>query len=385
MQRTAEWTTGGRPLRDAELAGRVADAVARAHQVVGDAPADGAPWTPAEIEAAEARIDEVTAALLAGGGAHGALLVELRDLRAELGARRAAQRLEAVSGLQKALEKLRGVASFDRLMQRAPEVIVTHLGFDRVIISRVEERLWIPVNVHVRGDPEWAERILAAAAGHTQPLDRMVIETEMVRRRGPVLVRDVQERQDVHLPIASTSDSRSYAAAPIMPEGSVIGFLHADHYLSRRHPDEFDRDLLFAFAEAFGLVVERTVLSGRLRAQGDRVRSLAASLEGVIEELRDAEVRLEGAPAPTGEAAVRRAPAPPADHRLASLLTTRELEVTRLLANGASNAEIANRLVISEGTVKSHVKQILRKLRAANRAEAASKYVRLVGLPPRPG
>ena len=37
-----------------------------------------------------------------------------------------------------------------------------------------------------------------------------------------------------------------------------------------------------------------------------------------------------------------------------------------------------NRLVISEGTVKSHVKHILRKLRAANRAEAVSRYMRLL-------
>ena len=39
--------------------------------------------------------------------------------------------------------------------------------------------------------------------------------------------------------------------------------------------------------------------------------------------------------------------------------------------------QIADELVISAGTVKSHVKRVLRKLRATNRAEAASAYVRL--------
>jgi len=38
---------------------------------------------------------------------------------------------------------------------------------------------------------------------------------------------------------------------------------------------------------------------------------------------------------------------------------------------------IAARLVVSEGTVKSHVKQILRKLAVANRAEAVSVYLRM--------
>jgi len=42
-----------------------------------------------------------------------------------------------------------------------------------------------------------------------------------------------------------------------------------------------------------------------------------------------------------------------------------------LLAQGASNREIADRLVISEGTVKNHVSNILGKLQAENRTQAA--------------
>src|SRR5581483_5113239 len=56
-------------------------------------------------------------------------------------------------------------------------------------------------------------------------------------------------------------------------------------------------------------------------------------------------------------------------------LTRRELEVLRLMAAGDTNGRIARRLVISEGTVKSHVKHILRKLGAANRAEAVSRWL----------
>jgi len=49
--------------------------------------------------------------------------------------------------------------------------------------------------------------------------------------------------------------------------------------------------------------------------------------------------------------------------------------VLKLMAAGDTNARIASKLIISEGTVKSHVKHILRKLCAANRAEAVSIWV----------
>jgi NarL family two-component system response regulator LiaR len=52
-------------------------------------------------------------------------------------------------------------------------------------------------------------------------------------------------------------------------------------------------------------------------------------------------------------------------------LSDRELEVLRLIAEGQSNAAIAERLVLSEKTVKGHVSNILGKLHLANRTQAA--------------
>ncbi len=52
-------------------------------------------------------------------------------------------------------------------------------------------------------------------------------------------------------------------------------------------------------------------------------------------------------------------------------LTERELEVLRLVVQGASNREIADKLVITEGTVKSHISNILNRLDARDRTQAA--------------
>lgn len=53
-------------------------------------------------------------------------------------------------------------------------------------------------------------------------------------------------------------------------------------------------------------------------------------------------------------------------------LSAREIDVLKLLAAGASNRDIADTLVLAEGTVKNHVSNILSKLHAENRTQAAN-------------
>ena len=57
-------------------------------------------------------------------------------------------------------------------------------------------------------------------------------------------------------------------------------------------------------------------------------------------------------------------------------LTPRELEVLQLVSEGLSNAEIAARLFIVEGTVKNHLHNILEKLHLENRLQAATYAIR---------
>ena len=57
-------------------------------------------------------------------------------------------------------------------------------------------------------------------------------------------------------------------------------------------------------------------------------------------------------------------------------LSERELEVLRLIARGMPNKDIAAELVISQNTVRNHVRNILEKLRVRSRVEAAMYAVR---------
>lgn len=62
---------------------------------------------------------------------------------------------------------------------------------------------------------------------------------------------------------------------------------------------------------------------------------------------------------------------PPLPTTFAADLSERELDVLRLLARGLSNADIAGRLYLSEGTVRNYVSSILSKLDVADRTQAA--------------
>jgi NarL family two-component system response regulator LiaR len=73
------------------------------------------------------------------------------------------------------------------------------------------------------------------------------------------------------------------------------------------------------------------------------------------------------------------------DEKGEQALTERELFVLRLVASGASNMEIAQKLSISINTVKSHLKNILEKLQLENRTQAATYAVKHGLVSPRDG
>ena len=74
---------------------------------------------------------------------------------------------------------------------------------------------------------------------------------------------------------------------------------------------------------------------------------------------------------------------PPAEHALPDDLTPREAELLALIAEGLTNAEIAERLVVSPTTVKSHINHIFTKAGLLDRAQAVNyAYRNGIATPP---
>src|SRR4051812_10091041 len=261
--------------------------------------------------------------------------------------------------LREALGRLRSVADVRELGERAVRELCETLGFDRAILFAVEQEELIAQAVWFTGDPDWSNEFLKLARRDAvRPrLDHMLLESEVVRRRRPMIVLDPQKDPRTYKPLIRASQTQSYIAAPVMPAGHVIAMLHVDRYNTGEVVNEEDADLLWTFAEGFASAQEGVRRLPRLRRHAG--------------ELPQSGGRPVMAPPAVKPSMVTRTPMVGDE----TPLTAREREVIELVSAGATNQEIANALVISESTVKSHVKHILRKLGAANRAEAVSRHL----------
>ena len=240
--------------------------------------------------------------------------------------------------------------------------------------------------VFFAGETAAAATTLAQLQANPLRLEHTLIETELLRRRRATIVVDADVHPRVDRETARLMGWRSYAAAPLVVGSQVVGVIHADRGAGQPL-DVLDRDVLWEFATGLAQAYESTSLRRTLRDERDQMRQFLDWLGARSSELTDAPVTLSA-----GGRRAGRPPPPPLpesspagrgrDDRVVfeGLLTRRELDVLRLLAEGATNRAVADALVISSGTVKFHVNSILRKLHAANRAEAVTRYLRLMGM-----
>ncbi|GAB2988468.1 LuxR C-terminal-related transcriptional regulator [Amycolatopsis acidiphila] len=274
-------------------------------------------------------------------------------------------------GLSTFLHNLRLHSSVPDLIDRIPAE-VTRLGLRRVLVSRVSGGQWIARSAEAVDQTELAQAMVRVGTEHPGTLTGGMVETEMVRRRAPILVHEAEDNPRVHPQLRSLIDCHAYVSAPIMISGKVAGLVHGDQNVETGTVDEADREMIGTVAEGLGFAIERTMLHERLRGLRRKLEDQHNAVNAFIDEFAESnEMWPEAGSAPT--------PGRNASHAEVTgaggiCLTRREVEVLGQMALGQTNAQIAGNLFVSEGTVKTHAKHILRKLGAANRAEAVSRY-----------
>lgn len=267
----------------------------------------------------------------------------------------------------------------DAFRQAAAEACRT-LGFDRTMIFRLSGNLLVAEATHFVGRTEWARDCHQHAVEHPIELGPDQLEAEMVRRRAAALVTDPMHDPNAWGPIVNKIQTPGYVAVPVMVRGEVVATLHGDTQITGRQIGTAERDTLAAYATGLGYAIERAMLADRLRSQREAMQRVIDSTDQTIQDFLSAE---RVAPSPT-------VPPPPPGKLGASApvkrsilrdLSRREREVLHLMATGATNQDIAAHLVLAVGTVKSHVKSILRKSGAGNRGHAIALYLNETGVP----
>jgi len=327
--------------------------------------------------ALEGSAEEVLAALRAIAAALDADPgdAELRRLHRELVDEGAIARLQTLERVRAAIARLADAGPVSEIIDRAPGEAAAALDLDRVLLSRVDEGWLVAEALHCEGDARAAAQTLARLGDAPVQIGYPLIEGDLLRRRRAAVVTvadgDPATRQ-AHWEIMRWT---AYVAAPVLMEGRVVGFLHGDRAESRPPLGAVQREGLWRFGEGFSEVYERAVLRRRLRVERQELRRIASWADGRSAELSDGAIDLaRDRRLADGEEGGR---PPAARSALHELLTPREIDVLEHLVKGETNAEIARTLIVSEGTVKFHVKNILRKMNVANRAEATSHYLRL--------
>jgi LuxR family transcriptional regulator, regulator of acetate metabolism len=304
------------------------------------------------------------------------LLVELQQLERELIERRYVRRVDALERVQEGVRGLGEVGSAAGILDRSADGLGESSDFDRVVVSSIRDGALHVESAWCRDDRGSAEALLAQLRASPMRLDYPLVEAELAGRQGSELVSLPAAKGRVDAGWAELLGWSSYAVATLALGGTTVGLVHSDCGASGRAIDAVDREVLELYAEGLAQVFERAVLRGRLRGHRGELRGAVDWMNARLSRLSDSSVAANADGADAGGESLSEVA------ELDELLTPRELEVLRLMARGNTNLAIAKALVVAEGTIKYHVKNILRKLRAANRADAVARYERLTaGLP----
>jgi DNA-binding CsgD family transcriptional regulator len=268
--------------------------------------------------------------------------------------------------VRQALSKLRTSESLAELYERATRALCQSCGFGRAVLFRLQGPEMVPESVYFTDDPAWAEDFYRRAQTDRMRIDYDIVETEMISTRAPMIVPEAQRNPRGFKPLVVASKTRSYVAAPLIPQNMLIGFIHADRYFEERDVDEFDRDMLGTFAEGLGYAVHRTALLERVATQRAQIHRLRSVVDEMVTRVSAAVTVLDTDAEAGPTAPVLTVPR--------FEITRREDAILRLLDDGASDDEIAARLEIPRASVDWHLDQLMDKLGAGTPTAAVLRW-----------
>jgi two-component system nitrate/nitrite response regulator NarL len=164
-------------------------------------------------------------------------------------------------------------------------------------------------------------------------------------------------------PLAAESGERALALAEAEPPALIV--------LDVRLPDMSGHEICRRLRERFGDDLPIVFVSGERTEALDRVAGLSVGGDDYLVKPFDPEEFL----ARIRRLLQRSLPARALASRF-SLLSRREWQVVRLLSEGYTQAEIADKLSVSAGTVGTHVQRVLAKLGVHNRVQAVALVLR---------
>jgi DNA-binding CsgD family transcriptional regulator len=279
-------------------------------------------------------------------------------LQAQVEARvmREGQSGNVVRSLTDGIRRMKNAGSLQGLGRQACTELCDVLGFDNALLSFVEDDGFVvEESDHGLGGPTVIRRRECVAESHC------------------IRLRDTIHTNEDDVPAApgyrDLLGSVHYLVAPVIAESRVVALLH----VSRRSEGGLsarDIDVLDTFASAYSLLHERMLNTERVQQQRTSIARAAARLTDEADRIAAAAISIDVEYDSRVEP-----PTIAPDSALAAALSDRERQVFERLVLGASNAEIAEELVITVETVKTHVKRILRKIGAINRSEAIALYM----------
>jgi DNA-binding CsgD family transcriptional regulator len=284
------------------------------------------------------------------------LLTDFLQAQVEARQMRAGDRVDVVRSLTAGIRRMKKAGSLQGLGRQACTELCDVLGFDSALLSFVED-----------------DGFVVEESDHGIGGPTVIRRRDCPAERACIRMRDTTATNDAEMPASpgyqELLGSENYLVAPVIAKSRVVALIHVGRR-SEGGVTTDDVDVLDAFASAYSLLHERMLNTERVQQQRTSIARAAARLTEEADRIAAAAISFDAEDDTRAEP-----PTIAADSALAATLSHRERQVFERLVLGASNAEIADELVITIETVKTHVKRILRKIGAINRSEAIALYM----------